>query len=236
LNAVVGWSRLLRTGELDAKGKEHALEVIERNGWAQKQIIEDMLDVSRITSGKLNLTLVPLDLTLVVHSAIDVVRPAAEAKSIQIILNTDGELAVKGDKDRLQQVTWNLLANAVKFSPTGGSVEVSVRKHESEAMVVVADNGPGIPINFLPHAFERFSQADGSSTRSHGGLGLGLAIVRHLVELHGGTVEARNRDEGNGAILTVVLPICDLMPHGFDSLFPKRMTSSDTSTTDLTSS
>jgi len=207
LNAVVGWSRLLRSGQLDKEGMAHALEVIERNASAQRQIIEDLLDVSRIVTGKLRINTQRVDLLLVIHEAIDAVRPAAEAKEIDLRTHFEAPGAiVRADAERLQQVLWNLLANAVKFTPQRGSVEISVRHHESLAEIRIEDSGPGIPAEFLPRIFERFSQADGSSTRKHGGLGLGLAIVRHLVELHGGTVWAGNREENGGAVLVVSLP------------------------------
>jgi PAS domain S-box-containing protein len=206
LNAVVGWSRLLRSGQLDADGASHAVEVIERNAAAQRQIIEDLLDVSRIVTGKLRISTLPVDLLLVIHAAIDAVRPAAEAKEIRISLHIQApDAIVKADVERLQQVFWNLLANAVKFTPHGGVIDVYLERSDSLAEVRIEDTGPGVPPEFLPHIFERFSQADGSSTRKHGGLGLGLAIVRHLVELHGGTVSAANRQDGSGAILTVRL-------------------------------
>ena len=207
LNAIVGWARLLRSGQLDSGNLAHAYEVIERNAWSQKQIIEDMLDVSRIITGKLRIGLVPLELVPVVQAAMDVVRPAAEAKEIVFKSQFDApELLVSGDAERLQQVIWNLLSNAVKFTPNGGVVEIVVKRKNGSAEIAVRDNGPGIPVDFLPHIFERFSQADSSSTRRHGGLGLGLAITRHLVELHGGVVKAENREDGNGAVLTVTLP------------------------------
>jgi PAS domain S-box-containing protein len=207
LNAVVGWSRLLRSGQLDADGTSHAVEVIERNAAAQRQIIEDLLDVSRIVTGKLRISTQPVDLLLVIHAAIDAVRPAAEAKEISISTHVEApDSIVRADVERLQQVFWNLLANAVKFTPHGGVIDVYLERSDSLAEVRIEDSGPGVPQAFLPHIFERFSQADGSSTRKHGGLGLGLAIVRHLVELHGGTVSATNRENGNGAILTVRLP------------------------------
>ena len=212
LNAVVGWSRLLRTGQLDADGKSHAVEVIERNAAAQRQIIEDLLDVSRIVTGKLRINSQPVDLLLMIHAAIDAVRPAAEAKEIEIVTHVEApDVIVRADVERLQQVFWNLLANAVKFTPTGGTVNVHLERNDSLAEVRIEDTGPGVPADFLPHIFERFSQADGSSTRKHGGLGLGLAIVRHLVELHGGTVSAANRGEKGGAILTVRLPATEVM-------------------------
>ncbi len=207
LNAIVGWARLLRSGQLDSNNLAHAYEVIERNAWSQKQIIEDMLDVSRIITGKLRIGLVPLELVSVVEAAMDVVRPAAEAKEIVFKSQFDApELLVSGDAERLQQVIWNLLSNAVKFTPNGGVVEIIVKRQDDSAQIEVRDDGPGIPVDFLPHVFERFSQADSSSTRRHGGLGLGLAITRHLVELHGGVVKAENREDGNGAVLTVILP------------------------------
>ena len=206
LNAVVGWSRLLRTGKLDNDGISHAVDVIERNAEAQRQIIEDLLDVSRIVTGKLRINTQPVDVLLVIHAAIDAVRPAAEAKEIEISTHVEApDTIVKADVERLQQVLWNLLANAVKFTPASGAIDVYLEKHDSLAEIRIEDSGPGIPEQFLPHIFERFSQADGSITRKHGGLGLGLAIVRHLVELHGGTVSASNRKNG-GAVLTVQLP------------------------------
>lgn len=207
LNAVVGWSRLLRSGQLDRDGAIHAVEVIERNAAAQRQIIEDLLDVSRIITGKLRINTQPVDLLLIIHAAIDAVRPAAEAKEIRISTHIEApDPIVRADSERLQQVLWNLLANAVKFTPSGGKVDVYLEQHGPLAEIRIEDSGPGVPLEFLPRIFERFSQADGSSTRKHGGLGLGLAIVRHLVELHGGTVSAANREDG-GAVLTVRLPV-----------------------------
>ena len=207
LNAVVGWSRLLRAGQLDPDGAAHAIEIIERNALMQKQIVEDLLDVSRIVTGKLRINTQLVDLLLVIHAAIDAIRPAAEAKEIEIRTHFESpDVIVKADVERLQQVFWNLLANAVKFTPARGVVDVHLRQQDSLAEVRIEDSGPGVPPDFLPRIFERFSQADGSSTRKHGGLGLGLAIVRHLVELHGGTVSASNRDENGGAMLTVLLP------------------------------
>jgi len=207
LNAVVGWSRLLHSGQLDAEGEKHAVEVIERNAASQRQIIEDLLDVSRIVAGKLRISTQPVDLLLIIHAAIDAVQPAAEAKEIRIATHVAApDAIVRADSERLQQVFWNLLANAVKFTPAGGMVDVYLERNGSLAEIRIEDTGPGVPPEFLPRIFERFSQADGSSTRKHGGLGLGLAIVRHLVELHGGTVSAANREAG-GAVLSVRLPI-----------------------------
>jgi signal transduction histidine kinase len=210
LNAVVGWSRLLGMGQLDIEGASHAVQIIERNALMQKQIVEDLLDVSRIITGKLRINTQPVDLLLVIHAAIDAIRPAAEAKEIEIRTHFDApEVTVRADIERLQQVFWNLLANAVKFTPAKGAIDVHLRRDDSQAEIRIEDSGPGVPEEFLPRIFERFSQADGSSTRKHGGLGLGLAIVRHLVELHGGTVSAANRDQNGGAVLTVRLPAMD---------------------------
>jgi PAS domain S-box-containing protein len=208
LNAVIGWSRMLKAGRLDSESSEHAIEVIERNALAQKQIIEDILDVSRVITGKLKLHLGPVDLVSVVNAALDAVRPAVEAKDIRVETHyQQGLKIIAGDADRLQQVVWNLLSNASKFTPVGGLVGVRVTQNETYAHIEVSDTGPGIAAEFLPHVFERFRQADGSTTRIHGGLGLGLAIVRHLVELHGGVIGAENVTSGSGAIFTVKLPL-----------------------------
>jgi PAS domain S-box-containing protein len=208
LNAVIGWSRMLKSGRLDKESALHALGVIERNAWAQKQIIEDILDVSRVITGKLQLRLAPVDIAGVVNAALDAVRPALEAKDILIQTQLeDGLRFIPGDADRLQQVVWNLLSNASKFTPNGGTVEVRVSQVGAHLQIQVSDTGPGINPEFLPHVFERFRQEDGSTTRTHGGLGLGLAIVRHLVELHGGLIEARNREPETGAVFTVKLPL-----------------------------
>jgi len=206
LNAVIGWSRILKAGRLDNESSTHAIEVIERNAWAQKQIIEDILDVSRVITGKLQLHLGPVDLISVVMAALDAVRPALEAKDIRIETQFhDGLKVIAGDVDRLQQVVWNLLSNASKFTPVGGTVGVRIDQDETYLQIQVRDTGPGIAADFLPHVFERFRQADGSTTRTHGGLGLGLAIVRHLVELHGGMIAAENSE--SGAVFTVRLPL-----------------------------
>ena len=206
LNAVIGWSRILKAGRLDNESSLHAIEVIERNAWAQKQIIEDILDVSRVITGKLQLHLGPVDLISVVNAALDAVRPALEAKDIRVETQFhEGLKVIAGDSDRLQQVVWNLLSNASKFTPVGGTVGVRISQDETYVQIQVRDTGPGIAADFLPHVFERFRQADGSTTRTHGGLGLGLAIVRHLVELHGGMIAAEN--SGSGAVFTVRLPL-----------------------------
>ena len=206
LNAVIGWSRILKAGRLDNESSTHAIEVIERNAWGQKQIIEDILDVSRVITGKLQLHLGPVDLISVVMAALDAVRPALEAKDIRIETQFhEGLKVIAGDVDRLQQVVWNLLSNASKFTPVGGTVGVRIDQDETYLQIQVRDTGPGIAADFLPHVFERFRQADGSTTRTHGGLGLGLAIVRHLVELHGGMIAAENSE--SGAVFTVRLPL-----------------------------
>ena len=208
LNAVIGWSRILKAGRLDSESSLHAIEVIERNAWAQKQIIEDILDVSRVITGKLQLHLGPVDLVSVISAALDAVRPALEAKDIRVETQFNSELKIiAGDVDRLQQVVWNLLSNASKFTPVGGVVSVRVSQDDTYTEIEVSDTGPGIAAEFLPHVFERFRQADGSTTRTHGGLGLGLAIVRHLVELHGGVIAAENVSDGTGAVFTVKLPL-----------------------------
>ena len=208
LNAVIGWSRILKAGRLDNESSAHAIEVIERNAWAQKQIIEDILDVSRVITGKLQLHLGPVDLVSIVNAALDAVRPALDAKDIKIETDYQERLKIiAGDMDRLQQVVWNLLSNASKFTPVGGVVGVRVKQDNTHSEIEVSDTGPGIATEFLPHVFERFRQADGSTTRTHGGLGLGLAIVRHLVELHGGVISVENGTSRSGAVFTVKLPL-----------------------------
>ena len=208
LNAVIGWARILKSGRVDQESATHAIDVIERNAWAQKQIIEDILDVSRVITGKLQLHLARVDLVSVVNAALDAVRPALDAKEIQIETHyQEGLKIVAGDPDRLQQVVWNLLSNASKFTHHGGSVGISVTQDQKYAQIQISDTGPGIAPEFLPHVFERFRQEDGSTTRTHGGLGLGLAIVGHLVELHGGIIYAENGTVRSGAVFTVKLPL-----------------------------
>jgi PAS domain S-box-containing protein len=208
LTSMMGWAELLKLGMLDEKKQRHAIEVIESSARSQAQLIGDLLDISRIISGKLRLDVQPLELAPVIAAAMDVVHPAAEAKSIQLVSRVGrGVGMVSGDPDRMQQVIWNLLANAVKFTPEGGSVEVSLKRAGAHAEIIVADNGAGIKPDFLPHVFDHFRQADSTSTRQHGGLGLGLAIVRRLVELHGGTVAAESEGEGRGAIFRIRLPL-----------------------------
>jgi PAS domain S-box-containing protein len=207
LTAILGWLSIMRSQPLDPKTTEHAIATIERNARIQAQLIEDLVDVSRIVGGKLNLEMRPVDLLQVIEAAIEVVRPAAEAKGVALQVKHDPPAGlVSGDAARLQQVIWNLLSNAVKFTSQGGSVEVSLGRADGLAEVVVRDTGIGIAPEFLPHVFERFRQAESPLTRSHRGLGLGLAIVRHLVELHGGSVSAESPGENQGATFTIRLP------------------------------
>ena len=211
LTAVVGWSRLLRTGKLDAENSARALESIERNATLQTKLIDDLLDVSRIITGKLTLDRRPIEIAHVVSDSVNTVRPAADAKNITIETSFDAEAGpVLGDANRLQQVVWNLLSNAVKFTPKYGRIEVALERVDSEVQVSVSDSGEGISSEFLPYVFDRFSQGDGKSTRSHSGLGLGLAIVRQLVELHGGTVKAHSDGPGRGATFKLRLPVLSI--------------------------
>lgn len=207
LNAIVGWIHLLRQGGLDEEQTAQAVETIARNAHQQSQLISDILDVSRIIAGKLRVERRPMDLVRVVHDAWETIKPAAEAKGISYETVFDPAAGpFNGDPDRLQQVVWNLLSNAVKFTPRGGRIEVFLGGEPSSVRLRVEDSGAGIDPAFLPYVFDRFRQEDSSSTRRHAGLGLGLAIVRHLVELHGGTVSARNRSTGSGAIFEIHLP------------------------------
>src|SRR6266545_3017065 len=208
LNAIFGWTRLLSAGGLDEETFARAIETIDRNSRLQARLIDDMLDVSRIISGKLRLDAQPVDPASVINAAVDTSRPAAEAKDIRLHVVLDfGAGFVLGDPVRLQQVIWNLLSNAIKFTPKGGRVQIQLERINSHIEITVSDTGPGIDEDFLPYVFERFRQADSSISRKHGGLGLGLAIVRHLVELHGGTVEASNRGDREGATFIVKLPV-----------------------------
>jgi PAS domain S-box-containing protein len=206
LNAIIGWTQMLLHQHLDPDHVGRALEVIDRNARAQVSLVEDVLDVSRIISGNLRLAMRRVDLVESVHAALDAVHPAAEAKSVEIVTELSPDVALVGDPDRLQQICWNLLSNAVKFTAPGGRVKVRMRRTDSHVELRVEDNGIGIAPEFLPHVFERFRQADSSTTRQQGGLGLGLAIVRHLVELHGGRVTADSAGTGLGATFTVTLP------------------------------
>jgi CheY-like chemotaxis protein len=218
LNAILGWARLLRMGKLDDSAKRRAVETIERNALSQAQLIEDLLDVSRIISGKFRVEVRPVDMPAVTEAAIDAVRLAAEAKAIALVPRIEHVPTLAGDATRLQQVVWNLLSNAIKFTPKGGRVEVHLLRVESHVELLVTDDGPGIRADFLPYVFDRFRQADGTSTRAHSGLGLGLAIVRHLVELHGGSVRADSEGEGKGAAFSVRLPIASVRPKLGDDL------------------
>ena len=208
LNAINGWALMLRAGRLDAAQSARALETIVRSAKSQNQLIGDLLDVSRIISGKMRLDIAPLKLDSVIESAVETVRPAVEAKGIHLsaLLDPAAE-AVSGDAERLQQVVCNLLSNAVKFAPNGGRVEVRLERADSHVEIVVADNGQGIKPEFLPYVFERFRQEDAGTNRQQGGLGLGLAIVRHIVEMHGGTARVASEGLGKGATFTVALPI-----------------------------
>ncbi|BAY80126.1 multi-sensor hybrid histidine kinase (plasmid) [Nostoc linckia NIES-25] len=208
LNPILGWANLLKTREFDQAAVKKAIATIERNAKLQAQLIEDLLDVSRILQGKLNLNMFPVSLVLVIDAALETVRLAAEAKNIQIHKTLDTSVErVLGDSGRLQQIIWNLLSNAVKFTPEGGKIEVQLQHVDTQAQITVSDTGKGISHEFLPHVFEYFRQADSTTTRKFGGLGLGLAIVRHLVELHGGTIWAESLGEGQGATFTVRLPL-----------------------------
>jgi signal transduction histidine kinase len=208
LNAMVSWAWMLRSGTLGTDATARAAEAIERSVKSQARIIDDLLDVSRIVTGKLRLSSRLIDLAPVVDLAVESVMPAAEAKAIQLVRAVDARGAlVLGDPGRLQQVVWNLLSNAIKFTARGGRIEVQLRRTADDVELRVSDSGQGIPVNFLPHVFERFRQADASSTRRTGGLGLGLSIVHHLVELHGGRVEAHSDGEGRGATFVVTLPL-----------------------------
>lgn len=207
LTAILGWSSMMLTGKLDTATARGATESIERNARMQQQIVNDLLDVSRIITGQLRYEAQPTDVRAVVNAAIETVRPAAEAKNITLCARFDPRAEpVMGDPARLQQIAWNLLANAVKFTPAGGEVRVSVERAGAHVRLAVADSGEGIRADFLPYVFDRFRQGDQSSTRRHGGLGLGLSIVRHLVELHGGTVRASSDGEGRGSTFVVELP------------------------------
>ncbi len=208
LTAILGWAHMLRVGQFDANSATQAFETIERNARAQAQLIDDLLDVSRIITGKLRIDVRAVDPNSFIEAAVEAVRPAAEAKGVRLqkIIDT-GAVSVAGDPVRLQQVIWNLLSNAIKFTPRGGRVQVRLERVNSHIEIAVVDTGAGIVPEFLPHVFERFRQADQKTTRQHGGMGLGLSIVRHLVELHGGTVRAESAGEGQGSTFTVLLPI-----------------------------
>jgi len=208
LSPILAWSRMLRQGKVDEEKTRRALDVIERSARTQAQLIEDMLDVSRIISGKLRMQVRPVPIQPVIENAVETVRPAAEAKNVRLHVVLDTDVGpVLGDAERLQQVVWNLLSNAVKFTPKGGRVQVALERVNSHVEIAVADNGQGIRPETLPFIFERFRQGETGTTRTHGGLGLGLAIVKHILEAHGGTIHAESAGEGKGAVFTVKLPL-----------------------------
>jgi signal transduction histidine kinase/CheY-like chemotaxis protein len=208
LTAILGWARMLQTGRLDEQMAVRALDSIERNAESQNQLIGDLLDFSRIISGRIRLEVRRVEMARVVEAAVDVVSPAADAKGIKLQTTLDTKVGpVSGDPERLQQVMWNLLSNAVKFTPKGGRVQVRLARVNSSVEFTVSDTGEGISAEFLPYVFERFRQADNTTTRRQAGLGLGMAITKHLVELHGGTIRAESPGEGQGATFTLRLPV-----------------------------
>lgn len=218
LTSIIGWADLLGNPKLDPVSSQRAIETIKRNGRVQVQMVDDLLDVSRIITGKLRLILKPVDFGSVIIAAVDTARPAAKSKEIVLDLQLDSPVGlIYGDPDRLQQVAWNLISNAIKFTPKGGRVSVRLDHVESHVEFTVSDTGNGIESEFLPHVFDRFRQADSTSTRSYGGLGLGLAIVRQLVELHGGSVLVESAGIGQGATFTVSLPLAAVSGAANDS-------------------
>lgn len=211
LSAMLGWTRLLRSGELPTDKSLHALETIERNAVTQAELIEDLLDVSRIVNGKLSLEMAPVDLRILLEQAVDSLRPTCSEKSIRVATTFDTlPVSLLGDGNRLRQVVWNLLSNAIKFTPSGGAIEVRLEHLADKLRLCVVDTGIGIAPDLLPRVFDRFAQAEGVTTRAHGGLGLGLAISRHIVELHGGTIEVESEGLGRGATFRVSLPFSTL--------------------------
>jgi signal transduction histidine kinase/FixJ family two-component response regulator len=221
LGAILGWARLLRAGKLDPSAYLRGIETIERNAQAQVRLIEDILDGSRIITGKLRLEIRKLDLIQLVRSALEAVMPAAEAKGINVLVELDPSAArLNGDPERLQQVVWNLVNNAIKFTPKGGQVAVRLKRTGGDIELTVSDTGQGIEAEFLPYVFDRFRQAEGSTTRRHGGLGLGLALVRHLVEAHGGGVRAESAGAGLGATFKARLPVQAVLGDEVDTVRP----------------
>jgi len=208
LNAILGYAALLRYGRMDAEEVKHAVEVIERSGKAQAHLIDDLLDTARIISGKLRLIVGPVNPASVIEESVETIRPAAEAKGVSLGADLPSEIGqITGDPARLQQIVWNLLSNAIKFTPQGGRVEARLERVDPHIRITVSDTGKGISPDFLPYIFDRFHQSDTSSVRRHGGLGLGLALAKYLVELHGGTIEAESAGEGQGATFKVTLPV-----------------------------
>jgi len=223
LNAIIGWSHLLQRGSLDQATTSRAMETIDRNAKAQAQLIEDILDVSRMITGKLRLSNESVDISSVINAAIDSVQLALDSKDLELEVKLDPSARhTLGDASRLQQVVWNLLANAIKFTPSGGRIEVKVERDGRNLKLQVSDSGQGMNADFLPFIFERFRQADGTTTRQHGGLGLGLAIVRHLVELHGGTIKAESGGTGKGSTFVIKLPLAPQRKRE-----PRRVTSAN---------
>jgi len=220
LNAIYGWAQMFADGTtLDPAATRNAAQAILRNARIQVKLIEDLFDVSRIITGKMRLDVRPMNVLAALESAVETIRPAAEAKSIRLDVVLDPRAApIMGDPDRIQQVTWNLLSNAVKFTPKGGRVQLNLRRVNSQIDIIVSDSGEGIAPEHLPHIFERFRQADTGSTRRYAGLGIGLSLVKHLVELHGGTVTAASAGVGQGATFTVTLPVSLL--HGLPEPAP----------------
>jgi PAS domain S-box-containing protein len=211
LSAILGWTRMLRMGQLSPEDSAKALDTIERNARTQAQLVDDLLDVSRIITGKLRMDVRPADPNSFIDAAVEAVKPAADAKGVRVQKVVDtGAISIPGDPVRLQQVVWNLLSNAIKFTPRGGYVQIRSARVNSHLEIVVSDTGQGISADFLPHVFDRFRQADQKASRLYGGMGLGLAIVRHLVEMHGGNVYASSEGEGKGATFTVMLPIAPI--------------------------
>ncbi|PYR75764.1 MAG: hypothetical protein DMF86_14330 [Acidobacteria bacterium] len=207
LNALLGWVALLKTGHLEPVRQAHAFDVIERNSRAQGQLIEDLLDMSRVIRGVVRLDVEPIDVAAVLEAAIDTLKPAADARQISIDVDAPrGTAIVSGDRSRLQQMLWNVLSNALKFTAPGGHIDARVSVEETDVMVRVRDTGEGIAPEFLPHVFDRFRQETSNTKRTHSGLGLGLSLVRHLTELHGGTIAADSDGKGQGATFTIKLP------------------------------
>jgi PAS domain S-box-containing protein len=233
LNAILGWSQMLRQGSLDETATANAIDSIERNARAQAQLVSDLLDISRVITGKLRINARPVDIIPSIESALEAIRPAADAKQITIVVEREPyATVVTGDSDRLQQVFWNLLSNAVKFTPRNGRVEVKISRSNSQLEVTVSDTGAGIRGEFLPFIFERFTQADTTTARRHAGLGLGLSIVRHIVELHGGTVTAESEGVGKGSSFRIALPVRAL--HRPEAEAPARQVAINTLTEEIT--
>jgi PAS domain S-box-containing protein len=231
LTSILGWSQMLTDGKLDGVESKRALETIVRSARAQRRLIDDLLDISRIITGKLRLDVRPVELAPIIESVVEGVRPAAEARSIHLQTAIDPlTSSISGDPDRLQQIIWNLLTNAIKFTPKGGRVEIRLERIASHMEIIISDTGQGIAPEFLLHVFERFRQSDSSSTRRHGGLGLGLSIVRQLVEMHGGTVTAESPGEGAGTTFKVILPLLSVHQELSDVDMMRALTGSKTLT------